>query len=530
MQRRLSSVWVVGALVLAGLAVLPAEPAWACSCAGPTTPEASVAASEVAFVGTILEVEPEFQFRMRVEGVARGDLADEVLVSGSDASGGCGPDYGTVGQRVGVLGRRDGDRIVGRACSFITAKELEEVQPQPPPTSSAPIAALAAVGYMWANVVALDADGAVVSSGHLPFFVRSIAPCHGTTQAVAVGSEEGSAVPVAEVVDLRTMTTNGERLPVPDGQTTYAGSFACVMAGSTPTLVSVPGPVESGHGVVAVSQVDGTIAEARIEGSASQVITPSGAVVVTPARRGQPLQILDPEGLSPTAELSFGPDVVLDAAISPDGSTLAALVVDTEVLTYGQDPEAIQLVDLTGPVPRLGLRLPIADEPGQANRISWDSHGFIVDRELFDRRHYDLIGFDGTLTASTAGPVGGGSRVQSIGDIPVAVSHAGIVGIGADGTTTVILDTGGAFGTIASFIDGPAVDPSTPPEHLYRPTEPAAAVLEPPPPASHDRSPTDDLRARRGAEPPWLVVLAGVLGASAAAGLLALRRRTRLQA
>jgi hypothetical protein len=462
---------LVAVVAVVGLGVLPSPPAGACSCAGPASPEAAVAAVEVAFVGTVTSAQPgRFVYEVHVESVARGDdLPAIVTVTGADASGGCGPDYGRVGDRVAVLGERERESIAGRACSFLTPADLEKLDPQPPPASTAPVAAVAAFPYRWANVVALDAAGAVVSSGRTPFDAVAVAPCHGTSEAIVVGSDPDGGSTVAEVLDLTTMQVTGARIAAPDLPQPWSASFACAVIGGERVLVAAPGDVGAG-GFGRVQVAGPTIrAEAQIESSAVQVIGPDGRVVVAPSVRGVPLRSLDPGTLATASELDLGNDVVADVALDDTGSHLALLVVDAEAITYQQEAHAVRLVDIVDGRLVAGPTVPLADGPGWANRISWVDGQLLVDRELFDGRHYELVALDGTVVASEVAPVGGGSRVVDIGAVAVTFLEAGLVALGPDLTTTTLIEAWWGYGRISAMRGGPVVPPSSPPEHLLHP-------------------------------------------------------------
>jgi hypothetical protein len=148
-------------LIVAGLVVVGATPALACSCA-PSSPAEVAERSDAAFVGTYLgRTEPaqtgpylststEVVNHFSVERVVKGGpIAGTVDVLAALSSASCGLEFG-VGQRAGLGLTRDGAGWHSNLCNQAEPDALlalaQPANPPPPPPAPAPPAASPKVG------------------------------------------------------------------------------------------------------------------------------------------------------------------------------------------------------------------------------------------------------------------------------------------------------------------------------------------------------------------------------------------------
>jgi hypothetical protein len=285
----------------------------------------------------------------------------------------------------------------------------------------------------------------------------------------------------------------------------HQGTFGCVATEQGPALVSAPG--QSAIGRVRVDGA-GTSTEVSVGSSVAQVVLRDGGVVVAPARRGEPLRFLAPRSLETLAELDLGTDVVIDAALDEDQSTLALLLVDAEEVTFQDGAHAVRLVELTGDDPVVGAPIGVAEGPGVANRLGWIDDRLVLDRELPNGRHLDVLDPDGTVLASS--PAAWGFRMADIGAATVRLTETGLDAVGVDAASTSVIENGWSYGTLAPMLDGPTVPPSSPPEHLLRPV------------VHRDAEEGDG--GGTGGGLPWALVAGGVVVVVAGGGALVVRR------
>jgi MYXO-CTERM domain-containing protein len=159
---------VVLCLLVGGSAVLPATPAWACSCARLDEAEAFDMADTV-FVGVVQSIRRSdtgpLDVRFAVESVRKGAAAGEITVQTSDGGASCGYGFAT-GKRYRVFAHDGGTGL----CS---GNRPQPPRPEPvvgsSPVRAAPDRGLEPVrsdrpGAVWwsIGVLALVAVGAVV--------------------------------------------------------------------------------------------------------------------------------------------------------------------------------------------------------------------------------------------------------------------------------------------------------------------------------------------------------------------------------
>jgi hypothetical protein len=177
-QMKARAVVVVGVLVGAVVVTLdPAGPAMACSCAV-FTMESEVADADAAFVGVATEalnvplgpgVTDEFgggpgSWAFDVVEVVKGDVGDRVEVWQAMA-GECGPIF-EIGELIGVVVRRDGDRFVTDNCGGVwLPEELLAPGTLAAPTGSGPAVLVASGRTGDAMLATYDVEGNLVGWG-----------------------------------------------------------------------------------------------------------------------------------------------------------------------------------------------------------------------------------------------------------------------------------------------------------------------------------------------------------------------------
>ncbi len=144
MRRRRLAVAAGVAVVISALALVPAAPALACSCA-PLEARHALAVADGAFVGalTSFEVLPAGQwavYTFRVDESLKGGLPGEVEVGSAAYSAACGIEADP-GDPVGLLLERRGNGWTSNLCTMVDPETLEKAarhQPAPlgPATSA----------------------------------------------------------------------------------------------------------------------------------------------------------------------------------------------------------------------------------------------------------------------------------------------------------------------------------------------------------------------------------------------------------
>lgn len=155
--RHMTRLLLGGALAF-GLSLVPIATVQACSCAMPGSPAETVAASDLAFVGTVVDVAPApagangggqlVRYAWEVERASAPTAAIvEVRALGGDGGAACGMTFG-LGERWFVAAYRDGEALQTGLCSGnlsiegMGAADLDAVtaalpvEPAPDPDSS----------------------------------------------------------------------------------------------------------------------------------------------------------------------------------------------------------------------------------------------------------------------------------------------------------------------------------------------------------------------------------------------------------
>ena len=152
------------------------------------------------------------------------------------------------------------------------------------PDGSGPVAALAAVRHRWANLIALDAAGRVLSWGDVGGQLDAIAACAGTSSAVVRRS--GDDGPELLVVDLSTMEPTGEPIRDP---TMMIPEVTCVAGDGGPLIVTASSGLHSdGRAELGVHDVAGGESRHDTLDAIAAVVDRRGRVVTVSAgaRRG----------------------------------------------------------------------------------------------------------------------------------------------------------------------------------------------------------------------------------------------------
>ena len=511
---RMLRIALVATVAIVGVAT-EAPRAGACSCVAPPTVEAWVQTSEVVFVATIDAVTADLVYTMTVEQVlkpAPGFFTEsdrlytesdrQVTVQGGDASGGCGPDYGAVGDRAAVFGRRDDDgvTIVGSGCNSYGPVDLERIAPVPSNPGGRAVA-LATLPHGWANVVALDVDGEIVASNYAD--VRQLAACPSQR---AVGLRDGSFV---------YLNIGGLRVPSQRIALDFVGSehrVWCRTNDAGDRAIVVVGRLADETGITV--QRDDNAAYTAPDAS-DAIVDLDGRIWLMPARRGEPMRALSGVSGGQVGSFDLGDDVVVAAAFD-ERDSVAMLVAPDERVTVETRATAIQIVRFTADGPVLAGRIELPTDGPWPRSILMTDQVFVVGESVSTGRvetlQYDV---DGTLVAAHAGEI---TSVARVGDETWAGTEPGIVRIGADGSveTIVVADA----------------NSRVPPTVVGLPT--AARVRRIAPPAYELVDFDDAVFAPRGHDDEvsstWdglgpLLVFAGLLTAALAGSLVALARR-----
>lgn len=218
----------LAAATLAGaITVVQAPAAQACSCAARDTGRA-LAGADGAFVGILTQRDDphrdaEVVSSMRpvvhhfeVEQAVKGELDDRIQVVSAASGASCGIEA-SIGDRVGLLLERDGDRWVSSLCYQVVAQRLlAAAETQRPVESAGPTAVVAGGRHGSARLVALDASGQVVALGRGDGYATLVSICPGGERLVelfTVTAPENEGAPrqvphvaVREVHDLDVVT------------------------------------------------------------------------------------------------------------------------------------------------------------------------------------------------------------------------------------------------------------------------------------------------------------------------------------
>lgn len=218
----------VAAATLAGaITVVQAPAAQACSCAARDTGRA-LAGADGAFVGTLTQRDDphrdaEVVSSMRpvvhhfeVEQAVKGELDDRIEVVSAASGASCGIEA-SIGDRVGLLLERDGDRWSSSLCyQVVPQRLLAAAEAQGPDESGGSTAVVVGGRHGSARLVALDASGQVVALGRGDGDTTLVSICPGGERLVelftATASENQGAprqiphVALREVRDLAVVT------------------------------------------------------------------------------------------------------------------------------------------------------------------------------------------------------------------------------------------------------------------------------------------------------------------------------------
>jgi hypothetical protein len=503
---------LVTALVIVGVAS-DAPRASACSCVGAPTVEASVQASEVAFVATIDSATEAFVYTMTVDQVVKprprpgGHLytaADrQVIVQGGDASAGCGPDYGAVGDRAAVFGRRDDDgvTIVGHGCNPYTAHDLERLEPAPAYPGGRAVA-IATIPHGWGNVVALDADGKVVASNFAGLTHLAACP-HGQVAGAQDGSLAYLNAGGLRVSPLRIALDFTGAVDRMWCRTNDAGERVIVVVGSGN---------DNGDAGIIVQRDDNA---AHPQPNASDAIVDlDGRTWLMPARRGEPMRALSGVSMGQIGSFDLGDDVVVAAAFD-ERDRIAMLVSPDERVTVDSRATAIQIVRLAGAGPVLAERIELPVDGPEPRSILMTDQVFVVG-ETADRIETIQLELDGTIVAAHAGGITSAARIAD--ETWVGTEH-GIVRIGTDGLTETIVaaDTDAWIPpTVVGLPGAVRIRGVSPP--AYELVDFDDALIDP------RGGDDDDVASTWDGQGPFLV-FAGLLGAALAGALVAFGRR-----
>ena len=213
----------VVALCVVALAAVAAsaEPAGACSCVR-QDPRTSLARSDAAFVGTLLErregpgpiqssADP-VTLVFKVERAVKGRLPATIEVTTAADGASCGVEA-KIGQRIGLFLARESGRWTSSLCAQLAPADLlAAARPLPRPNGKGPVALLVGGRFGSARTLALDARGRTLAYGAGAGETILLAPCPGSTRVAEIATrapaESGFRLGVR---DLRTFRLVRER-------------------------------------------------------------------------------------------------------------------------------------------------------------------------------------------------------------------------------------------------------------------------------------------------------------------------------
>jgi hypothetical protein len=195
------------------VALVPAEPVSACSCAA-GSPRDRLQEAGAAFVGRLLDVEGDFQvarYTFAVDEAIKGSFAETLTIESSGNGASCGFEIDS-DRPVGILLHRWRHGWSSGLCSQIEPEELRAAaKPLVVDPGAGPAVALAGGSYGEAQVVALDSDGRVVAWGPGRGVTSSLSVCPGgavalerTIDAPQVGLKGAMFLSLRDVADLRS--------------------------------------------------------------------------------------------------------------------------------------------------------------------------------------------------------------------------------------------------------------------------------------------------------------------------------------
>jgi hypothetical protein len=195
------------------VALVPAAPAGACSCAA-GNPRDRLQEAGAAFIGRLLEVEGDVQtarYTFAVDEAIKGSFAETITIETAGNGAACG--FELDGDRPsGILLHRWRHGWSSGLCSQIDPDELRSaVAPLQVSPHAGPAIALAGGSFGEAQVAALDAGGRVVAWGWGRGVTYSVSVCAGgdvalehVTAAPAAGLKGEESLYVRELGDLET--------------------------------------------------------------------------------------------------------------------------------------------------------------------------------------------------------------------------------------------------------------------------------------------------------------------------------------
>jgi outer membrane protein assembly factor BamB len=475
---------IIVAAVVAGVlavAVMPGDRARACSCAEFTL-ESALAGGAAAFVGTPeAEVEdapagrlPEGPsgWRFDVEAVVRGELPDRVEVWPA-GGGDCGPTF-TVGQRVGVVLRRDGDRYVTDACGGVwLPDELLHPGALAAPTGQGSVSLIAAGRSGPAVLAAYDADGnlAAWGLGEPEDELSHLRVCPGSTTFVGIAVRDEPRLVRRDVATLAPLGT----VPLPERaqdswpMITDPRALHCVSPdGDVMALVSASGFGDGGTDNVVV----------WIDGDTAHLHRLDHGWGLAPASDGQSAILLAGADGTDVERLVLAdgtrhlitrlPDGLggRSVAVDPDTGRLAIIATTNPTLHARGDPAAsvnrLVVLDADGTLQRVAE----LSEPRLADSVEWLDPQHVRVVWSLPTIAVETIGLDGSVQSArpvdTTGPVVVDGRVY-------AATSDGVSEIGPDGQQRLLTPGIARVGALVAVPAGPIAAPQP------TPTIPAAS-------------------------------------------------------
>ena len=340
------------ALCVAALAAVAAtaEPAGACSCVR-QDPRTSLAHSDAAFVGTLLErrerpgpirssADP-VTLVFKVERSVKGNLPATVEVTTAAHGASCGIEA-EVGQRIGLFLRRERGAWTSSLCSQIAPEQLlAAARPLPRPNGKGPVALLVGGRFGHARTLALDARGRTLGYGAGAGETILLAPCPGARHVAELATREGSGtVYRVGVRDLRTLRLVRERTLRLGGQVVPSELGCADRAGSVIHVFAASGEPANAARLIRV-------------GLRSTSVLWRGAALAARFRAGQAYMTAGPRGERAIAVSLASGRATLLARVppytgalvpSPDGRILAG-VAHRGVRDAGRLPPRLVVVD-----------------------------------------------------------------------------------------------------------------------------------------------------------------------------------------
>jgi hypothetical protein len=467
---------------VAVVTMLPDGRARACSCVEFTL-ETALADGDAAFVGTVaaeIAGSPAADtsqqargWRFDVEAVVKGDVAGPVEVWQA-SEGSCGPSF-DVGQRAGVIVRREGDRYAANDCGGVwLPDELLYPGAVAAPTGGGPVALIAAGRSGPAVLASYDAGGnlAAWALGERADELTHLQVCPGSTTFVGLAGWDEPRLVRRDVASLAVTDTVvlPERAESSWPMMTDPRALHCVSSdGDVMFLVSASGYGDGGRDNVVV-WVDGATALVHPVDH-GWGLAPAGdgasAVLLTGSDGGEVERFVLADGSrQAVARL---PDGLGGRLVSVDPNTGRMAIVATT------NPSLHARGDPAAPDDRLVVLAPdgavqsVAELAGPrlADSVDWLDPEHVRIVWSLPHQVVEVVGVDGTVQSTTALTAAAGVVVAD-GRVYAGTAE-GVEEVGSDGGRRMLAPGIARVNAVVAVPRGPVAAPQT------TPTIPAAA-------------------------------------------------------